>query len=104
MSITKGVNECIWLHNLIHSLDLKVDKLILFCDSHSASCLVKYPIYHLKTKHIDVRLNFIRDILEEEMVSIQKINIKENLTDMLKKSLPTENFKLYLDLVDIHRS
>lgn len=79
MSITKGVNECIWLHNLIHSLDLKVDKLILFCDSHSASCLVKYPIYHLKTKHIDVRLNLIWNVLKEERFSIQMIDTKENL-------------------------
>ncbi|GJS21580.1 retrovirus-related pol polyprotein from transposon TNT 1-94, partial [Tanacetum coccineum] len=65
MSMTKGIKECIWLHGLVQSLGLKVEKPVLFCDSQSALSLAKNSVYHERTKHIDVRLNFIRDVLEE---------------------------------------
>lgn len=60
-------------------------------------------MYHEKTKHIDGRLNFIRDILEEDKFSILKIGTMVNPVDMLTKSLPIEEFRLCLDLVDVQR-
>ena len=103
MFMTEGTKEEIWLHVLIQSLGLKVEKHVLHCDSQSALSLVKDPVYHEKTKHIDVMLNFIWDILEEEKFSILNIDTKVNQTYMLTKSLPTEKSKLCLDLVDVRR-
>ena len=103
MSMTEGIKECIWLHGLVQSLGLKVEKPVLFCDSQSALSLAKNPMYHERTKHIDVRLNFIRDVLEEDRFSIQKIATQHNPADMLTKALPTEKFKHCLNLVNIRR-
>ena len=63
--------------------------------------LAKNPVYHERSKHIDVRLNFIRDIIEDKIFEIEKIATAENPADMLTKPLPTEKFKLSLDLVNI---
>nr|GEU40920.1 retrotransposon protein, putative, Ty1-copia subclass [Tanacetum cinerariifolium] len=90
MSMTEGIKECIWLHGLVQSLGLKVKKPALFCDTQSALSLAKNLVYHERTKYIDVRLNFIRDVLEEDMFSIQKIATEHNPADMLTKALPTE--------------
>ena len=103
MSMTEGIKECIWMHGLVESLGLKVEKPVLNCDSESALCLAKNPVYHEKTKHIDIRLNFIRDIVEEDKFSILKIDTKVNPADMLTKSLPAEKFRLCLKLVDVRR-
>ena len=103
MSMTEGIKECIWLHGLVESLGLKVEKPVLNCDSESALCLARNPVYHEKTKHIDIRLNFIRDIVEEDKFSILKIDTKVNPADMLTKSLPKEKFELCLNLVDVRR-
>ena len=69
----------------------------------SALSLAKNPVYHEKMKHIDVRMNFIRDILEGDKFSILKIDTNVNPADMLTKLLPTYNFMLCFDLVDIRR-
>lgn len=64
MFVMEGIKEDIWLHMLIQSLSLMVEKLILNYDSQIALSLIKNLLYHEKKKHIDVKLNFIQDILE----------------------------------------
>nr|GEU67730.1 putative polyprotein [Tanacetum cinerariifolium] len=89
---------------------LKVEKLALVCDSQSALSLAKNPMYHERTKHIDVRLNFIRDVLEEERKETTKRDIEEPLavgeilSQGFRKVLVTcsEFFKNYQTMNDHH--
>jgi len=55
------------------------------CDSMSAIYLAKNQVYHVRTKHIDVRCHFIREILDEGDIELLKIYTKENPTDILTK-------------------
>ncbi|KAL6337934.1 hypothetical protein AAG906_005399 [Vitis piasezkii] len=54
-----------------------------------------------RTKHIDVRLNFIRDVIEEKLFSIEKVATEVNPADMLTKPITLEKFKHSLDLVNV---
>ena len=42
-------------------------------------------VYHARTKHVDVRFHFVRKILDESEIKLQKIHTKENPTDILTK-------------------
>ena len=101
MSLTKGVKVGIWLHGLVNSLGLNVQRPILCCDTQSALNLAKNTIYHERSKHIDVRLNFIRDVIEEKLFFIEQIATADNPVDTLTKSLFVEKFKHSLDLVNV---
>ncbi|RDY12700.1 hypothetical protein CR513_02471, partial [Mucuna pruriens] len=63
---------------------------------YSTLSLAKNPIYHERSKYINVRLNF--SVIEDKLFSI-KISIKDNSGDMLIKSLSIEKFKHNLDLL-----
>ena len=103
-SMKKEIKEEIWLHSIIKSLGLKLEKPVLHCGCQSVLNLAKNAMYHKKTKQIDVRLNFICDILETYKFSILKIDTKVYPTNMLIKAFPTVKFKLFLDLVGVGRS
>ena len=99
--MTKGVKEGIWLHGLVDSLGLDLQKPFIYRDSQSALSLGKNPVYHETSKHIDFKLNFIIDIVQGNVFSIEKIAATDNPVDMLTKPLPTEKFKHSLDLVNV---
>ena len=63
--------------------------------------LAKNQVYYARTKHIDVRFHFVREILDEGGIELQKIHMKENPTDMLTKVVPGVKFAHCKELLHI---
>ena len=61
----EACKEAIWLGKLVADLGIKIEMLELHCDSQSAIHLNKNSSFHSKSKHIDVRYYWIRDVLEK---------------------------------------
>nr|GEW08063.1 reverse transcriptase domain-containing protein [Tanacetum cinerariifolium] len=55
-------------------------------DNESTICIVKNPVFHSKTKHIEIRNHFIRDSNEKKLIHMIKIHTDKNVTDLLTKS------------------
>jgi len=87
MAITEAMKEAIWLHELLKDLGVGQKQLEVYSDSQSAIHLAKNQVFHARTKHIDVRYHFVREILEEEEIVLQKIHTTKNPVDMLTKVL-----------------
>lgn len=73
----------------------------IFCDSQSAIHLSKNAVFHERTKHIDVKLHFVREIISKELVDVKKINTNDNPADMLTKVIPVNKLKDALNLLNI---
>nr|XP_033509442.1 uncharacterized protein LOC117274302 [Nicotiana tomentosiformis] len=101
MAITEAVKEAIWLQGLLRDLDIGRESVTLFCDSQSVIQLAKNQVYHARTKHIDVRYHFVRDIIEEGGVMVQKIRTTDNPADMLTKVVTAIKFQHCLNLINI---
>ena len=54
--------------------------------------MAKNPAYHSKTKHIDVQYHFVRDMVEEKNVLLEKVDTLKNVADSLTKSVRTKNY------------
>ncbi|GJW79521.1 hypothetical protein Tco_0143496, partial [Tanacetum coccineum] len=57
----------------------------IFIDNESTICIVKNPVFHLKTKHIEIRHHFIRDSNEKKLIQMIKIHTDQNVADLLTK-------------------
>jgi hypothetical protein len=66
------------------------DKVKLLCDSQSAIHLAKNLSYHTKTKHIPVKYHFVRHVIDERGVYLEKIHTKENCANMFTKEILLE--------------
>nr|GEV36776.1 hypothetical protein [Tanacetum cinerariifolium] len=58
----------------------------------AASCF-KNPVYHSKTKHIEIRHHFIRDCFEKKLINVDHIHTDENVADLLTKPFDTGRFQ-----------
>jgi hypothetical protein len=54
-----------------------------------------------RTKHIDIHCHFVRDIIEQGLVKVCKINTHDNPADMMTKSIPIVEFELCSSLVGV---
>ena len=95
------MREAIWLRGLVGDLGLKQETTSVFCDNQSAIHLTKNQMYHERTKHIDVRYHFIRDVIEEGEIVVVKIPTADNPADMLTKPVLVLKFKHCLGLIGI---
>ncbi|CAJ2640159.1 unnamed protein product [Trifolium pratense] len=100
IALVEGVKEAIWLKGMIGEMGISQGCVKIHCDSQSAIHLANHQVYHERTKHIDIRLHFVRDMIETKEIMVQKIASEENPADMFTKSLPRAKFKHCLDLIN----
>ncbi|GKD51690.1 hypothetical protein Tco_1280666 [Tanacetum coccineum] len=65
-------------------------------DNESAICVVKNPVYHSKTKHIEIRHHFIRDSYEKKLIEMVKIHTDYNIADLLTKAFDVTRFQFLI--------
>lgn len=85
-----AASEVSWLVRLLEELgthDLK--PVTLHCDNQSALYIAKNPVFHERTKHIEIDCHFTRDKTLEGLLQLSYLPAKHQLADVLAKSLPT---------------
>ncbi|RVW71154.1 Retrovirus-related Pol polyprotein from transposon TNT 1-94 [Vitis vinifera] len=94
VAATETVKEMIWLHGFLDELGKKQEMGILHSDSQSAIFLAKNSTFHSKSKHIQTKYHFIRYLVEDKLVILEKICGSKNPADMLTKGVTIEKLKL----------
>ena len=78
----------IWLRRLLIEITgQNIPPVKLFVDNKSALELMKNPVFHGRSKHIDVRFHFIRECVENGEIEVTHVDGKEQKDDMLTKPL-----------------
>ena len=74
----------------------------VFCGSQNFIFLTKDHMFHERTKHVDVRYHFVRDIIARGDIVVGKVSTHGNPTNMMTKTLLIAKFEHYLNLVSVH--
>ena len=70
--------EVVWLRNLLSDLfDLQLDATCIYCDNQSCVKLSENPVFHDKSKHIDIKYHYIMDMVQRGVVKLQYVAIDE---------------------------
>ena len=76
------------MKRLFKEVGLKHGEYGIYSDSQSAIHVSKNPSFHSRSKHIQVRYHWVRDVLDEKRLLLQKVHTDENGSDMMTKGLP----------------
>lgn len=80
-------SQLIWMKQMLKEYNVKQDVMILYCDNLSAINISKNPIELRRIKHIDIHHHFIRDLVEDKIVTVKHVATEKQLADIFTKAL-----------------
>nr|GEW33900.1 zinc finger, CCHC-type [Tanacetum cinerariifolium] len=108
MAATGAACQALWLKRLLSEITgWEEERITLKVDNIQAIALVKNPVFHGRSKHIDICYHFIRECVENGHINVEHISGKLQRADILTKALPRLKFvtmRQMLGVQDIGRS
>jgi len=89
MAATVAAKQNLWLRSLLAELTASEKKVVtLYVDNNSAIALMKNPVFHGRSKHIDTMYHFIRECIEQGCIVVCRVSTDVQRADALTKALP----------------
>nr|GFB55255.1 hypothetical protein [Tanacetum cinerariifolium] len=85
--------QVLWIQNQMMDYGFNFMNTTIFIDNQSTICIVKNPVFHQRTKHIEIRHHFIRDANEKNLIQVLKIHTDDNVADLLTKAFDGPRFE-----------
>nr|GEW92324.1 putative ribonuclease H-like domain-containing protein [Tanacetum cinerariifolium] len=96
VAATNYYGQVIWIQNQMLDYGFNLMSTKIYIDNKSTICIVKNPVFHFKTKHIEIQHHFIRDSYEKKLIQVIKIHTDENVADPLTKAFDVSRLILIL--------
>ncbi|GKE05118.1 hypothetical protein Tco_1397136 [Tanacetum coccineum] len=84
--------QVLWMQNQLLDYGFNFMNTEIHIDNESTICIVKNPVFHSKTKHIQIRHHFIRDCYEQRLINVVKVHTDDNVADLLTKGFDLARF------------
>ncbi|GKD28335.1 hypothetical protein Tco_1239113 [Tanacetum coccineum] len=101
MALTDAVKEAIWLRGLLEELGVELNTVAVNCDNQGTIHLSRNHVFHERTKHINLRYHFIKEVLKAKMVKVMKVGTEHNDVDALTKVVPGLKLQHCLELLNV---
>ena len=93
VAATSCVCQAIWLKRILEQLHFKRrEPIAILCDNNSAIKLSKNPVLHGRSKHIDVKFHFLRDLTKAGTIKLIYCRSEDQLADIFTKPLKLPSF------------
>ena len=104
--MTQSACEIMWLHQLLPEVGIKTSVLTkLWCDNQTACHIASNPVFHERTKHIEIDCHFVCEQIQLRLISIGYVKTEEQLGDIFTKALSGDRVSYLcnkLDMINIY--
>jgi hypothetical protein len=98
IALSVEVCEAVWLCKLLTDLfDHEMDLTIIHCDNQSCVNLSENPVFHDRSKHIEIKYHYIRDMVQRKTIHVQYISTHEQIVDIFTKPLAKTKFEYFCE-------
>lgn len=87
-AMANATAEIIWVQTLLKEIGIDSPaKVHLWCDNMGAKHLASNPVFHARTKHIEVDYHFVRERVQKGLLGVDYISTKDQIADGFTKAL-----------------
>jgi len=102
-ALANATVEVMWVEKLLTELQIPHSKVArLWCDNIGATYLSQNPVFHARTKHIEIDFHFVRERVVQKLLDIRFISSNDQVADGFTKPISTakmKHFRFNLNLV-----
>jgi hypothetical protein len=92
----------VWLKKLLSDLfSAELEPTVIYCDNRSCIKLSENPVFHERSKHIEMRYHYVRDMVQKNILNIQYVPTVEQTADILTKPLSLTKFVYFRDKLGV---
>ena len=101
VALVLGIKELKWIYQMIEEIGLPIKLAVVFCDNQGALKILKNEASTARTKHIDVRLQFLKEQVRNGLIETRYVQTNDQIADLFTKPLgrlafdKLRNFMLY---------
>ncbi|GJT75944.1 putative ribonuclease H-like domain-containing protein [Tanacetum coccineum] len=88
--------QVLWIQNQMMDYGFNFMNTKIHIDNESTISVIKNPVAHSRTKHIEIRFHFIRDCYEKRLIEVIKIHTDHNVADLLTKGFDVTRISMDL--------
>ncbi|KAM1903013.1 hypothetical protein ACFX13_040578 [Malus domestica] len=94
-SLAHTAAELTWICKVLHDIRFPLRQVpLLWCDNVSAISLASNPVFHARTKHVEIDYHYIRELVLAHLVKVQHVGTHHQIADIHTKALPKSRFQL----------
>ncbi|XP_010253004.1 PREDICTED: uncharacterized protein LOC104594416 [Nelumbo nucifera] len=97
-----STTEVVWISSLLRDLGINLFEIpTIWCDNIGATCLAANPVFRAWTRHVEVDFHFLRDLVLTKRLTVRFISSKDQVTNILTKSLAGDQFCFLRDKLHV---
>lgn len=94
VAATSSACHCVWLKGLLQELNVLAGGCVnIMCDNSSAIKLSRNPIMHRRTKHIDIRYHYLRNLTNDGVIKLVFCGTNDQVADIMTKPIKLDQFE-----------
>jgi hypothetical protein len=98
IALSVAFREAMWLRTLLADLfDHEMNSTIIHCDNQSCVKLSENPVFHDKSKHIEIKYHYIRGMVQRKAVHVQYLPTHEQIANIFTKPLARTKFEYFCE-------
>lgn len=103
-ALANATAEIMWVQTLLQELGVESPRAAkLWCDNLGAKYLSANPIFHARTKHIEVDFHFVRERVARKLLEIAYISTKDQVADGFTKAIPVRQMEMFKNNLNLER-
>ena len=95
--------EIMWLRSLLGELDFSPTSCTLWCDNISAIYMTSNPVFHARTKHVELDYHFVREQVASGVISVKYVATAQQIADLFTKPLSLSRYTSLCNLLPLQQ-